>query len=169
LKNLALLLFGWLLSATALAAAPHQGDPSFRDWDLASAEAREKNLPIAIVFVADHCGFCERLQETFLDPLKRDGTLSDRALVHSFDINATGKVTDFDGERLRTPHFVRRYGVFATPTIVLVSPDGTLLGDPLVGFNSPEEYSGLFDTALAGALTLMRSPEGLKQAVASQE
>jgi len=158
-----MLFFGLLFSATVQAANPLPDDTSFRDWDLASADARDKDLPIAIVFVADHCGFCERLQDTFLAPLTRDGKLGDRALVYIFDINATGKVTDFDGERLRTPYFVRRYGVFATPTIALVDPDGTPLGSPLVGFNSPDEYGALFDNALDDAVALMHSPDGPKQ------
>ena len=166
MKSPGLLFISAILALSLqITAAFAQEDHSFRDWDQAAELAREQNLPIAIVFVADHCGYCERLQETFLLPLQRDGKLKDRALIYAFDIKTGGKVNDFDGERMRSPNFVRRYEVFATPTIVMVDHNGAPLVAPLVGFNDVEEYGDLFDAALADALALLHSPQMPAQVV----
>lgn len=153
------LLLGLLLSSGVYASDAPDPDPTFRDWEHAGTLAEARKLPVVIVFVADHCGYCERLEETFLAPLKEKGSLEERAIVHTLDIHASGKVKDFDGERMRITPFVNRYGVFATPTIVMVDPQGRMLGEPLVGFNEPETYGDLFHSALADALTILKAPQ----------
>ena len=156
-------LAGLILSVGSALA---QETASYRDWDQAAEQARTQKLPVAIVFVANHCGYCERLQETFLAPLQEDGKLQNRALIHAIDTKAGGKVNDFDGERVRAAYFVRRYEVFATPTIVIVDHQGEPLVEPLVGFNGAEQYGDLFDAALADALALLRAPQTPAEAIA---
>ncbi|MEJ2590631.1 MAG: hypothetical protein P8178_04365 [Candidatus Thiodiazotropha sp.] len=78
-------------------------------------------------------------------------------LIREFDINAGGKLTDFDGERIRSRQFKRRYGIFATPTLLILDPDGKLLSDPIVGYNSAGEYRQLLEQSLLQA----RSREAL--------
>lgn len=42
------------------------------------------------------------------------------ARIRELDIDCGGKIRDFDGEKIRTRIFVKRYGIYATPTLMLV-------------------------------------------------
>jgi len=68
------------------------------------------------------------------------GELSSFASIRSLDINGGGKIADLDGEKIRTKVFVKRYGIYAAPTPMLVDYKGGPLGAPVVGFNNQEDY-----------------------------
>jgi thioredoxin-related protein len=110
------------------------------DWSAEAAEARRFGAPILILFSDDDCGYCERLKKDVLEPLARRGELRSFAGIRELDIDRGGKIIDFDGEKIRTRLFVKRYGVYATPTLMLVDYRGRSLGTPVVGFNDREEY-----------------------------
>jgi thioredoxin-related protein len=126
--------------------------PAANDWAETSALAREQNLPILLLFSADGCHYCERLKGELLNPLLAEGGLQRAALVREIDINAGGKVSDFDGILVRTQNFVSRYQVFATPTVLLVDPRGEPLGQPIVGYDDKDGYA----ERLREAITLAR-------------
>ncbi len=130
------------------------------DWSQVGQEAEDRKLPVAILFTAPDCGYCERLLSEVIHPAFSGGQLTGRALVREISIQASGKLTDFDGELIRAPLFVKRYGVFATPTLVLVAPNGAPLAPAVVGYRSD---SGTYEEDLAQALTqataLLRTPD----------
>ncbi|MET0101315.1 MAG: thioredoxin fold domain-containing protein [Sedimenticola sp.] len=121
------------------------------DWSVTSEEARKGNLPIMIVFSADDCSYCEHLKEEILNPGVLSGTLDKKVLVREFNIDVGGKITDFDGERIRARMFVNRYKVFATPTVVFVDADGETITPPIVGYNNPDDYRERLHKALNSA------------------
>lgn len=136
-----------LVTQAALAAPP----ATTRDFADVSRAARQRHTPILVIFSADTCGYCLKLKQEVIDPLTRQPDRGDRPLIREFDINAGGKVTDFDGERIRSRQFKRRYGIYATPTLVILDPDGRLLSDPIVGYNSAREYRRLLRQSLLQA------------------
>lgn len=129
------------------------------DWSVVAEEARALGLPVAILFTSPDCGYCERLKRDVIHPAFFGGKLSGRALVKEVSNRTGGKITDFDGERIRFPLFTERYGVFATPTLVLVAPDGEQLAEPLVGYSQSGEYQALLEQALTQATALLKTPE----------
>ena len=110
-----------------------------QDWSAESAEARKSATPIIILFSKAGCAYCERLKKEMLEPLadRKHGSF---ARIRELDINRGGKITDFDGEKIRTKIFVSRYGIYATPTLMLVDYQGHSLGAPIVGYNNLENY-----------------------------
>ena len=137
LATLLLLLF----SVAAAAESPET------DWSLVSDQARDRHQPILVVFSTETCGYCTRLKREVLDPIARDER-SKQLLIREFDINAGGKITDFNGDRIRSRQFKKRYGIFATPTLLILDPGGNPLSEPLVGYNSPSEYRELLQNHL---------------------
>ena len=141
MQYLAILILS-LLSAFAFAESPAV------DWSDVSASARRQHSPILVVFSADTCGYCVKLKREVMEPLSHNPRAEEPLLIREFDINAGGKVTDFNGERIRSRQFKRRYGIFATPTLLILDADGQLLTDPLVGYNSASEYRELLHASL---------------------
>lgn len=164
-----LLLSLLTLFATASPLVAGNGPETPPDWSQVSEEAEAKKLPIAILFTAPDCGYCDRLLNEVIQPAFSGGQLTGRALVREISIQATGKLTDFDGEPMRAPLFVKRYGVFATPTLVLVAPSGEPLAPAVVGYATD---SGTYEADLSQALTqataLLRTP-GYKDALARSQ
>ena len=106
-------------------------------------EAKEVGVPILLVFGADDCDYCERLKREVLKPGIENHDFDRKVLIREFDINAHGKIIDFDGEKIRTGVFVDRYNIYATPTIIIVDYQGKPLADPIVGYDNADSYRQL--------------------------
>ncbi|MCG8489398.1 MAG: thioredoxin fold domain-containing protein [Candidatus Thiodiazotropha sp.] len=117
------------------------------NWADASALARQNHTVIMVVFESEDCGYCVRLKQEVLKPLS-DTTQQNLPVIKEFDIYAGGKVTDFNGDVIRSRQFKDRYQVFAVPTLLILDPDGNLLAEPIVGYNSQEEYERLLQESL---------------------
>lgn len=118
------------------------------NWSDVAHQARRQHSPILVVISADTCGYCVKLKQQVIEPLSNDPNEGHRLLIREFDINAGGKLTDFNGESIRRRQFKKRYGIFATPTLLILDADGQLLTDPLVGYNTANEYRELLHASL---------------------
>ncbi len=121
------------------------------DWSQAAQEAQERAVPILLLVTGDHCGYCKRMEQEFLSRSDVHRFLEKRAVTRELSREQGGKITDFDGERVRTRVFLERYGIFATPTLLLLSPLGTPLAPALVGYDDPESYAQRLKQRLARA------------------
>jgi thioredoxin-related protein len=131
------------------------------NWAQVSQLSRDTQIPIMVIFTADDCGYCRKLKQEVVLPMLARGDFKGKALVREFDIDVGGKITDFDGERIRRRIFVNRYDVFATPTVVFVDDRGEGLLDPLVGFNQADAYVPRLNETLDSAKTafnVLRDP-----------
>ncbi|MCB1859524.1 MAG: thioredoxin fold domain-containing protein [Gammaproteobacteria bacterium] len=152
-----------LLMATCTLAisGPSHPTTSALDWSQEASLARASGLPIMVIFSADHCPYCARLKKEVLEPLVKSGRLKQRVILKEFNIDSGGKIIDFDGEPIRSRIFVKRYEIYATPTVVLVDYQGHPLTEPIVGFNGPDSYTEHLDDAINTAvmtLAALRSP-----------
>ncbi len=121
---------------------------STRDWADVSQAAKQGHVPILAVFESEACGYCEQLRKDILTPLPDTCSLQP-PLIREFDINSGGKVTDFNGDPIRSRQFKERYKIYAVPTLVFLAPDGTPLTDPIVGYNlKQDEYRALLRASL---------------------
>lgn len=141
-----------LTASLSLPAEPANQIKTSRDWSVEAANARKAGIPIMMIFTADSCGYCTRLRDEVLLPLLLHGALKNKVLIREFDIDVGGKITDFDGERVRSRVFVGRYDIYATPTVVLVDALGRPLTEPIVGFNGAESYTEFLDHAISSAV-----------------
>lgn len=156
LRSLLLGIFTVLATSSPLWAGNNPEIPT--DWSQVAQEAESQRLPIVILFTAPDCGYCERLDSEVIRPAFSGGQLTGRALVREISIHASGKLTDFDGERIRAPLFVKRYRVFATPTLVLVAPNGEPLAPAVVGYATDSStYEADLTQALTQATALLRT------------
>lgn len=129
---------------------------STTDWEAVSEQAARIDSPILVAFTADGCGYCELLKEQVLKPMLADPEAAKKATILEYNISNGGKITDFDGSRIRSRQFTRRYKVFATPTVVILDPNGNPLTAPIAGFNGKENYEDLLDSALRDSRTAMQ-------------
>lgn len=138
-----------ILLFSTLAVADQPGlDQTTRDWSRVATDARETGLPVLVLVSSEDCAYCELLKQEVLRPLLREGRLGRQALVHELSMHTTGKLVDFNGEKVRSGVFVRRYAVHVTPTLLLLDAAGRALHEPLVGYKDPDAYYTRLQEAL---------------------
>ncbi|MCU7893381.1 MAG: thioredoxin fold domain-containing protein [Candidatus Thiodiazotropha sp. (ex Ustalcina ferruginea)] len=142
----------YLSLALALFVGFCQADSSLTttDWADTSSVARQTHSPILVLFGAEECGYCERLKQEVIEPLSHQ-TDSKLPLIREFDIYSGGKIIDFNGDSIRSRMFKNRYQVYAVPTLLILDADGKPLIDPIVGYNSQDEYLELLRTSLVAS------------------
>jgi len=132
-----------LILAVCVGSATAETSAATRDWAQVGASARAQGIPVLMVITGNGCGHCERMKNEFLYDPTVQSFFGGRALVRMYPESTGGKVTDFDGERIRARMFIDRYEIFATPTLLFLDPDGKPIADPVVGYNDAVNYRDL--------------------------
>ncbi len=154
-RNPAVALIRFLLLAVGLMVGSAIAG-SAEDLPQAAAESAATGRPIMIIFGTADCAYCARMKREFLHPRLRQGGLQQKVVIREVDIEASGKIADFDGLPIRNSNFVHRYGVFATPTVVLMDASGKVLASPLAGYSDAVDYAQRLDQAIATARRALR-------------
>jgi thioredoxin-related protein len=137
-----------LLLAVSFGNGFAQALDSTDDWSRVGAIARSSGFPVVVVVTGEGCGHCARMRRDLFSDPNACILLENQAVTRELHRDTGGKVTDFDGERVRSRIFLSRYDVFATPTVLFLDPDGEPLAAPLVGYNDPEGYRQLLSERL---------------------
>lgn len=119
-------------------------------------QANIQQVPILLMFAADFCAYCERLEEDFLRPMLRSGDYTDRVLIRKLHIDSEEKIRDFKGDEISPVEIAEQYAVSVTPTVVFLDGDGVELAPKRVGLTTPDFYGGYLDDAINQALDILR-------------
>lgn len=160
-------LLGLLLCASVAAVARADVDaededlpevhlPIYTDLQAVAAEARQRRLPLLIMFSQNGCGYCVIVEEEFLKPMLRSGEYSDRVMIGMVKFDGVSSVRDFDGELIAVGDLAVRYGAPVTPTVIFVDPDGKELSAKVIGMTTVYFYGGDLDAGINQALQKMR-------------
>ncbi len=119
--------------------------------------ARRKRLPVMLVFAAEHCGYCELLENEILRPMLISGDYRNKVIIRKVMIDSGETLTDFDGTRISADRFAVRHDIFVTPTTLFVDHDGRELAKRMLGINTIEFYAGDVDKAIDRSLRMLRT------------
>lgn len=140
-----------------------------KDFTGVARLSHERRLPILLMFSADYCSYCERLEEDFLKPMLRSGDYEDKVLIRKIKISGFGKVRDFDGKQISISEFRARYKISVTPTVVFLDGSGAQLAPKRVGLTTPDFYGGYLDQSIDTALNVLRRSTPLRVELTSLE
>lgn len=155
-------------AALALTAACQASETAVMEADdlaALSEEARERGLPLLVMFSAEHCEYCERLKEDFLGPMLKSGDYTDKVIIRQLKIDRVADIRDFQGKRVEAGEFAERYDVEVTPTVMLFDAHGRILTRRLVGLTNPYFYGGDLDRAIDRAYGKVRTPRPIEKAL----
>lgn len=154
------LAFGLMIAAVAPSFATEEMKkvevPEVRDLKQLAAQSEQRRLPILLMFSAEHCGYCIRVEEDFLKPMLRSGQYEEKVLIHKFKIDGSHTIVDFDGGKITASEFASRYNVFVTPTVVFIDGRGQQLAPKRIGLTTPDYYGGYLDESIDTALDVLR-------------
>jgi thioredoxin-related protein len=157
-------LFYLLVAASAvinLAAQPAVASvdvPYGTDLQQDGHEARDRKLPILLVFSAVACTYCRQLEDEFLEPMLISGEYTDKVIIRRLLLDIGQHPTDFDGVQRDATSIATRYRAWVTPTIVFVDGTGREVAERITGINTPELFGGYLDACIDTALLMIRDP-----------
>lgn len=150
----------WILACLAalILAAPACAQMT-QASDLA-ADARVaagRNVPLLLLFSQAGCPWCERARQEFLLPMQRNPEYQAKVMMREVGTDSSAALVDFAGKTTTQGEFARRSRVNMMPTVMLFSPRGVALGEPLVGFGSADYYGYFLDQHIDAALVQLRA------------
>ena len=143
LKNWVVLLF-ILASPCAYATPAIELVDDLSRIELDAGES--KQLLILLVSQPD-CSFCEYVKSYHLEPMLRNGTLDNVAIVQELDL-AGISFTDFTGDSISPGKFARRYDAEFSPTLLFFSANGDQLHEAIIGVGSRDYYGFYLEKAI---------------------
>ncbi|MGD8999846.1 MAG: thioredoxin family protein [Granulosicoccaceae bacterium] len=149
-----------LLTSTLLPAAGPQLQYA---TDLAqdAVQARQKQVPILVLFSSSYCGYCTIIREDFLKPMLKNAEYNNKVIIRVVSIDSGSDLRDFDGGMIDPDTLAHMHNVFVTPTVKLFGPNGETLVPDLVGLTTVDYYGGYLDAAIDESLAQLRSDNKL--------
>lgn len=126
------------------------------DLSVEGSRARIEKSPILLLISQDHCPYCVQIKQEILGPMIISGEYEGRLLIREIFIDFGSRVHDFEGKEMEGSTFAHRYGVYLTPTLLFLGPDGNELAERLVGIQTPEMFFFYVDTAVEEAIAALR-------------
>ncbi len=142
-----------------VAGAGSDGDsvvPATVDLAKDAALARDRKLPMVLVFSAADCDYCHLLEREILDPMYISRHYKNRVVLRRVMTDGSGKLRDFNGAAVDASEFAQHYNVQVTPTVVFVDTQGKELAPRLLGINTVEMYFAYLDQAIEASYQVMQ-------------
>lgn len=163
-----LLMAGMLLTISPLLADPPDSDkqanviskhslPIIRDLAALGEESRRAGVPILLMFSSESCGYCKRLEEEVLRPLRLSGIDPQQVLVRKVMLDEYETLRLFSGKSQEADRYASsEHGVSVVPTVALLDSNGKQLVPKIVGYNTPGLYEGYLDEAIKVSNQLLK-------------
>ena len=136
-RRRALIVIVSLIAAPAVSMAAESSTPASVRWQSDLKKAHDLSVrtgrPMLIVFGAEWCTFCHKLEQT---------TLADPEMVEFVNNSFVPVHIDYD----KQPRVAQVLEVKSLPHTVVLSPQADLLGR-IVGFADPAKYKAGLDSA----------------------
>jgi len=119
--------------------------------------ARQKRIPILLLFTQQSCGFCEIVRSDFLRPmLINREDYDNRVLIRQIEFDGDD-VINFDGTTMSMDSFMEPYNIGFTPTVIFLDSTGKELTKQIIGITTVHFYGGFLDDNIDLALKKIRS------------
>lgn len=119
--------------------------------------AKQKNLPILLLFGMEDCAYCRLIEEDHLKPMLRNKAYQEKVIIRRIHTDSFAKIINFDGSKVDADVIARRYGALFSPTVVFLDSQGNQLAPKLVGVTLTDFYGYELDQAIDLSLSKMRN------------
>ena len=134
----------------------HTVVPLADDLTVIASQSDKEKLPILLMFFAEDCEYCERLEQDIINPMLVHGDFNNRVIVRKVLIDQFDTLTNFAGVITDSDEFANQRGIQVTPTLQFVDSNGQELVPQVIGYQGPDFFSAYLDDALGGSLQKIR-------------
>jgi len=118
--------------------------------------AKQKAIPILLLFTQQSCGFCELVRSDFLRPMLLNQDYDSKVLIRQIEFDGDD-VVGFDGKKITMDNFTEHYNVGFTPTVIFLDSNGKELTQQIIGITTVHYYGGFIDDNIDLSLQKLRS------------
>jgi thioredoxin-related protein len=103
------------------------GLPVVKDFTVEARDARQRQVPILVLFMSETCEYCETVLEEFLLPMQRDPEFKDKVILRQIESGSGEALIDFYGKSTTYSSFSSRHKVWGVPNVMLFDSNGQVL------------------------------------------
>ena len=145
------------LGLTAALAVERGKLPMVTDLSKEAQIARDKQIPILILFSAPGCSYCARVRDEVLIPTTRNADYDNKVILLEVESGHYGNIIDFDGKPIAQDDFIAKHKVGFNPTVKFFDAAGNEVAPPIIGLVTVDYYGGFLDQGIDNAITKIRS------------
>lgn len=101
--------------------------------------AKEKQIPILVMFSAPDCSYCELVRTEVLDSMSELSEYKDKIIIRNISYSSGKNIKDFDNETISQAQFSIEYATDFYPTLIFMDYQGRVLATK-VGVNLIDNY-----------------------------
>ena len=106
---------------------------------------KEKSLGLVLMLHAEHCPYCELMEDEILSPMVKSGEYDKKVLIRKLQIDEARDIVNFSGDSVEPSYFSDKYKAYVTPTLVFLDYQGNERVTQMVGINTVEMFGGYLD------------------------
>lgn len=145
-----------LASALSSTLAMADGVPLARDLQRDGVDAKTQENAVLVVFVGEHCSYCNRVLNEFLIPMSGNQEYKNKVVMRRIEQSGDDALRDFSGMATTHAEFASRNKIRFVPTVAVFDQAGQLLAKPLVGLTTVDYYGGYLDEMIDAGLAKLR-------------
>ena len=131
--------------------------PMASDLSKQAKLAREKQIPILILFSAPDCDYCHRVREEVLIPTTYNAAYDDKVIMIEVESGNSSRMIDFDGHLISHADFSAKHRVGLSPTVKFFDAKGREVADPIIGLVTVDFFGGSMDKGIDKATAKIRA------------
>lgn len=131
--------------------------PIASDLRVEAKIAREKQIPILILFSAPDCDYCSRVREEFLIPTTYNTAYDDKVIMLEVENSSPARLIDFDGRATTHAEFAAKYRAGFAPIVKFIDAKGREVAEPIIGLVTVDYYGGFMDQGIDKAIAKIRA------------
>lgn len=144
---LAMFCIGAAVSAPVERVAKHVTLQITTDLYQDAQLARQKGVPLVVMFSQQGCVYCNLVRENFLKPMLISGDYDNKALLREVKIDNSDIIRNFDGKVIPGDELATVYRAYLTPTVIVFDSYGKA-HHRIVGLTNEYYYGGELDDAI---------------------
>jgi len=113
--------------------------------------AKQKGVPIVVMFSQDGCLYCSIVRENFLKPLLINRDYDQKVLIREVKVDSFEDIKHFNGKMVGSDELATEYRAYLTPTVIVFDSTGKA-HHRIVGLVNEHYYSAELDTAIDNTL-----------------
>jgi thioredoxin-related protein len=133
-----------------------EGLPVVKNFTEEGRDARNRQVPILVLFMSESCTYCETALQDFLLPMQRDPEFRDKVILRQIETSSNDKLVDFDGKTTTYSRFSSRHNVSVVPNVMLFDSTGKELTN-IEGLLTVDFYYGFLVQAIDESLAKIRT------------
>lgn len=144
MKSLIIMLF--LLALTSSSTASNKdGLIEESNFQKLSLEMQKYSLGLLLMLHAEHCPYCQLMENEILAPMVKSKEYDDRIVIRKLQIDEARDVINFEGNTVEPSDISDNYNATLTPTLVFLDYNGEEKAKQMVGINTVELFGAYLD------------------------